>query len=106
MVAPSPKQRDLKKKHKKHKRHKRNKQQQLTAILILKSSVSISTSSKNFIATLFNASSGQPKNRSAVVQLTRPGKRRARTRNVSPTGLKHNTTCNKERTRSIKNFNK
>mmetsp|Transcript_8116 Transcript_8116/g.12112 ORF Transcript_8116/g.12112 Transcript_8116/m.12112 type:complete len:201 (-) Transcript_8116:4507-5109(-) len=62
-----------------------------------------STSSKNFSATLIRASRGHGWKKSMAVFIINAGKRRARTRNVSPTGEKQSTTCKLVRTRDIKN---
>ena len=62
---------------------------------------SISTSSRNFVATEARASSGQLWNQSIVQQLTSDGNLRRRVRNASPIGDIARTMCSWSLTRSI-----
>ena len=62
---------------------------------------SISTSSRNFVATEARASSGQLWNQSIVQQLTSDGNLRRRVRNASPIGDIARTMCSWSLTRSM-----
>mmetsp|Transcript_11646 Transcript_11646/g.49782 ORF Transcript_11646/g.49782 Transcript_11646/m.49782 type:complete len:362 (-) Transcript_11646:1426-2511(-) len=56
------------------------------------------TAAKNSTATLRSASTGHALNQSMVVHVTNDGNFRNRSRNASPTGEKHSTTCKFRRT--------
>lgn len=53
---------------------------------------------RKLVATVASASRGQAVNQSSVVQLTRDGNLRSRSRKASPTGLKLSTMCRLRRT--------
>lgn len=57
---------------------------------------------RKLVATVASASRGQAVNQSSVVQLTRDGNLRSRSRKASPTGLKLSTMCRLRRTWGIK----